>query len=124
MFRIVPGRLFRSTVALSLTTIYCLVCFSDVAVSAGAPNGAEMRAQNGTIWNLTHPCHFPDLKGLNKRLDEDSDHFQKVNHTILVQNCANACRLVYGTGNSDMMGIGVRVVGRGVRINVNEALRP
>lgn len=59
------------------------------------------------------PCQFSDVQQLVDHLNTFSTKAQDSNPqrdriNILVQECNNICVLVYGIGNPDLSGIGVR----------------
>lgn len=56
--------------------------------------------------NSSSPCNFSDRNSLLVRVESD---WQGYNISLLVQTCAGVCPLVFGSGNPDISGIGVRM---------------
>lgn len=51
------------------------------------------------------PCNFTDRNSLIDRVDSD---WRGYNISLLVATCEGVCPLVYGDGNPDISGIGVK----------------
>lgn len=51
------------------------------------------------------PCNFSDRYGLIDRIDSNRSEY---NISLLINTCEGVCPLVYGSGNPDISGAGVK----------------